>query len=253
MKVVLVTGGFDPIHSGHLSYLRAAKELGDKLIVGVNSDEWLTRKKGKPFMDLEERVRIVQALEMVDYTVKFIDDDDSSRNAIKQVRQTFPDSQIIFANGGDREKTNIPEMDYEDDNLEFVFGVGGSNKINSSSTILNEWKSPKTDRSWGYYRVLHNDGPETKVKELVVEPGQSLSLQKHSQRSEHWFVTNGRIHLKYGYDSKNLKEKEFIRHEIVNIPVNQWHQLVNKSDYPAKVVEIQYGTNCIESDIERYK
>ena len=251
MKIVLVTGGFDPIHSGHISYLKAAKSLGDQLIVGLNSDEWLARKKGKSFMNIEERLRVVQALEMVDYTVKFLDDDDSSKNAIKQVRQSFPDSHIIFANGGDREKTNIPEIDYKDDDLEFVFGVGGSHKMNSSSSILSEWSTPKTERPWGYYRVLHADGPATKVKELVVEPGKHLSLQRHSKRSEHWFVTHGKITLEYGYHPDHLKTKEFNMHEIVNIPVNQWHRLSNCESYESRVVEIQYGVNCDESDIER--
>lgn len=60
MKVVLVTGGFDPLHSGHIAYLTAAKKLGDKLVVGINSDEWLTRKKGKPFMPLRERISIIR-------------------------------------------------------------------------------------------------------------------------------------------------------------------------------------------------
>jgi D-beta-D-heptose 7-phosphate kinase/D-beta-D-heptose 1-phosphate adenosyltransferase len=62
MKVVLVTGGFDPLHSGHVSYFNAAKRLGDILVVGLNSDEWLTRKKGRPFMNLDERMRIVSEL-----------------------------------------------------------------------------------------------------------------------------------------------------------------------------------------------
>jgi D-beta-D-heptose 7-phosphate kinase/D-beta-D-heptose 1-phosphate adenosyltransferase len=55
MKIVLITGGFDPIHSGHISYIQSAKKLGDQLVVGVNSDAWLTRKKGRPFMPLQER------------------------------------------------------------------------------------------------------------------------------------------------------------------------------------------------------
>ena len=60
MKVVLVTGGFDPIHSGHIAYFKAARALGDKLIVGVNSDSWLTRKKGRSFMPVNERVTIIE-------------------------------------------------------------------------------------------------------------------------------------------------------------------------------------------------
>lgn len=139
-KVVLVTGGFDPIHSGHIAYFRAAREFGNCLVVGVNSDEWLTRKKGKPFMPLEERKRIVGAIRYVDHVcTKFNDDDGSARDAIRVVRSMFPESHIVFANGGDRTKENIPEMDTEDKNISFIFGVGGENKMNSSSWILNSW------------------------------------------------------------------------------------------------------------------
>ena len=69
MNVVIVTGGFDPLHSGHIAYFKAAKELGDYLVVGLNSDEWLTRKKGRPFMPLQERMAIVGNLNMVDEIV----------------------------------------------------------------------------------------------------------------------------------------------------------------------------------------
>ena len=73
MKVVLVTGGFDPLHSGHIEYFRAAKKLGDVLVVGINSDEWLTRKKGRPFMPFKERLAIIESLEMVDDVMSFED------------------------------------------------------------------------------------------------------------------------------------------------------------------------------------
>ena len=93
MNVVLVTGGFDPIHSGHIQYFKRAKELGDVLIVGVNSDEWLTRKKGRPFMNINERMRIVSELRVVDYVIRYNDDDNSSCMAIKQTRELFPDAK----------------------------------------------------------------------------------------------------------------------------------------------------------------
>ena len=156
MKIVLVTGGFDPVHSGHVSYLKAAKELGDNLVVGLNSDDWLARKKGQPFMPFDERLTIVGNLDPVDWVINFDDVDNTAKYAIYAVREKFPDATIIFANGGDRTHDNIPEMDVEDDNIEFVFGVGGNDKKNSSSWILREWKQPKTLRQWGYYRILHD-------------------------------------------------------------------------------------------------
>ena len=138
MKIVLVTGGFDPIHSGHIEYFKAAKKLGDKLIVGLNSDAWLTRKKGRPFMNINERFVVTSSIGVVDEVLLYNDDDDSSCEAIRLARTRYPTADIIFANGGDRTKDNIPEMIFDD--VEFVFGVGGATKLNSSSDILRNWK-----------------------------------------------------------------------------------------------------------------
>lgn len=141
MRIVLVTGGFDPIHSGHIDYFNDARQLGDLLVVGVNSDDWLTRKKGKPFMTFAERSAIVANIKSVDVVIDFDDSDGSAKDAIRKVRNQFPSSRIIFANGGDRTSSNIPEMDIVDSNLTFAFGVGGSFKKNSSSWILNNWNN----------------------------------------------------------------------------------------------------------------
>lgn len=246
MKIVLVTGGFDPLHSGHIAYFEAAKQLGDMLIVGINTDDWLVRKKGRPFMDEYERSRIIESLKVVDKVVCYPDADGSSKNAITGVRAMYPDSTIIFANGGDRTKDNIPEMDLEDDNLEFVFGVGGENKANSSSWILEEWKAPKTERTWGYYRVLH-EVPGTKVKELTVNPGKRLSMQRHKHRAEFWFVSEGTATVMWDEHGHTTIKK----HGTDVIYKEEWHQLINNTDQPLKIIEIQYGDNCDESDIER--
>jgi D-beta-D-heptose 7-phosphate kinase/D-beta-D-heptose 1-phosphate adenosyltransferase len=137
-KVVLVTGGFDPLHSGHLAYLKEASELGDKLIVGINSDDWLCRKKGKNFLPEKERHEILSSIRYVDGCILFNDKDDTAIEAIKNVKMLFPFAQIIFANGGDRTSNNIPEMIFND--VEFVFGVGGEDKKNSSSWILKKYE-----------------------------------------------------------------------------------------------------------------
>ena len=101
--IVLVTGGFDPIHSGHIAYLKDAKKLGDKLIVGVNSDQWLVQKKGSPFLPIKERIEIVSNLSVVDKAIEFTDDElNSASDAIQKVIDQYPDNKIIFANGGDR-------------------------------------------------------------------------------------------------------------------------------------------------------
>jgi D-beta-D-heptose 7-phosphate kinase/D-beta-D-heptose 1-phosphate adenosyltransferase len=139
MKIVLITGGFDPIHSGHIAYIQAAKKLGDFLVLGLNSDEWLIRKKGKAFLAINERKIITKNLRDVDMVITFNDDDNSAKKAIYEIRKQFPDDHIIFANGGDRTKNNIPEMDIDDKNISFIFGVGGENKLNSSSWILKNY------------------------------------------------------------------------------------------------------------------
>ena len=83
--VVLVTGGFDPLHSGHIAYFKAARELGDILVVGLNSDSWLTRKKGRPFMSWNERSSIIGELECVDEVIGFNDDDGTAVDAISEM------------------------------------------------------------------------------------------------------------------------------------------------------------------------
>jgi mannose-6-phosphate isomerase-like protein (cupin superfamily) len=159
---------------------------------------------------------------------------------------------LIFANGGDRTKDNIPEMDVEDKNLEFIFGVGGDDKKNSSSWILQEWKNPKTPRPWGYYRILHQEGRSVKVKEIVVEPGQSLSMQRHRNRSEFWFVSRGQATIYTINKSTDLEIADRLEvFENTWIHDNEWHQLANEESTALHLIEIQFGEDCEESDIER--
>ncbi len=251
MKIVLVTGGFDPLHSGHIAYFESARQLGDKLVVGLNSDAWLTRKKGRPFMSVEERRAIIRNLKMVDHCIEYKDDDNSSIDAIHKLKTIYPDAQIVFANGGDRTRDNIPEMVFDD--VEFVFGVGGEDKKNSSSWILEDWKKPKTDRAWGYYCVLHEVGTHVKLKELTVSPKTCLSMQRHEKRAEFWFVAEGEATVytvdPYSTDYDLLASPA--RHQSTWIRLNEWHQLCNETDEPLKLIEIQYGEDCVEEDIER--
>ena len=265
MKIVLVTGGFDPLHSGHISLFDEAKKLGEKLVVGLNSDDWLTRKKGKPFMPYSERYCILENIKSVDHVINFDDADDTATDAIQKVWEEIAeysrDVEVIFANGGDRKKGNVPEEGYYYDdgrsdsllynNTSFAYGVGGNTKANSSSWILQEWKEPKTQRDWGYYRVLHENGPEVKVKELTVDPGKRLSMQRHEKRAEHWFVSEGEATV-YGLDvATDITKITYDIHKSLHIRKGEWHMLANETDKPLKVVEIQYGEECVEEDIER--
>lgn len=140
-SIVLVTGGFDPIHSGHIKLFKNAAELGKKLIVGINSDQWLIRKKGFYFLPFKERNIIAQNLKNVDETIHWDDKDNTAIGAIKILLNNLTDGEnIIFANGGDRNISNVPEIDFYRNNnkIKFEFGVGGSNKANSSSKIINQ-------------------------------------------------------------------------------------------------------------------
>ena len=139
-NIVLVTGGFDPIHSGHIAYFKAAASLGDELYVGINSDEWLVRKKGKAFLTWDERAAIISELKPVTGVLSFDDSDNTAINAIIKALSINLNNHVIFANGGDRGKDNIPEMAFESDRVSFAFGIGGDDKKNSSSWILKNWE-----------------------------------------------------------------------------------------------------------------
>ena len=253
MKIVIVTGGFDPLHSGHIEYFKSAKELGDYLVVGINSDDWLIRKKGRPFMTYDERKAIVKELSVVDEIVDFDDSDNTASDAIKQTLSKWPSEEYIFANGGDRTEDNIPEMEVFHPRLSFKFGVGGENKKNSSSWILDNWKTEKTIRKWGWYRVLdHQPQNKFKVKELVIEPGKSLSDQKHHYRSEHWYVLKGMVKMKTQWEERvDVCHLDALTRGY-DIAAGTWHQASNPSKTEhAHILEVQYGEKCVEEDIER--
>ena len=136
-KVSLVTGGFDPIHSGHISYFARAKDFSDFLVVGINTEEWLTNKKGQYFQSWVERADIIRHLRMVDAVITVPDDEKGSAcGAIAKCLEIA--DTVVFCNGGDRGKTNTPETDKYGDNprVQFEFGIGGEDKKNSSSWIL---------------------------------------------------------------------------------------------------------------------
>ncbi len=251
MAVVLVTGGFDPVHSGHIEYFKDAASRGHSLVVGLNSDEWLVRKKGQPFMPFAERKAVIENLKMVDKVISFNDADNSACDAIEQLL-SGPDQYIIFANGGDRTNTSTPEYErFKNNNrVHFAWGVGGEDKKNSSSWILDNWKNPKTIRPWGWYRVL-DDKKGYKIKELVIQPGQSLSDQRHRMRNEHWYVLSGRCKIDVESLYFNKTFELYSLSEGVDIPQNTWHRAYNESTEPCHILEVQFGVKCVEEDIER--
>ena len=250
MKLIVVSGGFDPLHSGHIAYFKAARKYGDKLIVALNSDQWLEDKKGKAFMPFIERNEIISNLSCVDEVINFDDDSyGSAINALNKVKKMYPNDQIFFANGGDRNESNIPEMSVG--GVEFLFGVGGNDKKNSSSWILKTWQYYLEERVWGkFYNLFEDDG--VKVKELIVAPGKGMSFQRHFKRHEIWLVSKGSCEVNYSKDDPDNRESVILeKFDYYHVPQREWHQIANPYDIPCHIIEIQYGSAVVEDDIER--
>lgn len=250
MKIIIVSGGFDPVHSGHIAYFKAAKNLGDKLIVALNSDDWLINKKGKFFMPFNERKTIIENFSFVDSVIDFKDDEKgSATNALIKVKEMYPNDDIAFANGGDRNKGNISEMSVE--GVEFLFSVGGDDKKNSSSWILKKWQYYFEERLWGsFYNLFEDD--QVKVKELIVKPGKGMSFQRHFKRHEIWMVSKGSCIVNYSKDDPENKQNiQLNKFDHYLVPLGEWHQITNPFDETCNIIEIQYGEACVEDDIER--
>ena len=137
-KVVMISGGFDPIHIGHVRYIQEAKKLGDYLVVVLNNDNWLRNKKGVGFMEQKERKEIIEALACVDEVIiSFHPKNPKDMSVCRELKKVKPN---IFANGGDRFADNIPEFKVCNDlGIEMVFNVGRGGKVRSSSELLRNY------------------------------------------------------------------------------------------------------------------
>ena len=139
-NIILVSGGFDPIHSGHIKLINDANKYGD-VVVLLNSDEWLRNKKGKEFLHFDERKIIMKNIKGVIDVIDFDDTDKTCVDGIKKAKLLYKNNVIKFANGGDRNDHSTPEKEFCDkNNIETLFSIGGNNKSNSSSWILKKWK-----------------------------------------------------------------------------------------------------------------
>ena len=139
-NIILVSGGFDPIHSGHIKLINEANKHGD-VIVLLNSDKWLRNKKGKEFLNFYERKIIMSNIKGVINVIEFDDSDKTCIDGIKKAKSLYKNNIIKFANGGDRNNETTPEKEFCDKNdIETLFGIGGNDKSNSSSWILKKWK-----------------------------------------------------------------------------------------------------------------
>ena len=141
-ELVLVSGGFDPIHSGHIYLIQEASKYGD-VIVLLNSDNWLREKKGREFLPFVERETIMKSLKNVIDVLSFDDSDKTCVDGIRKAINKYPNHKIMFANGGDRNDKTSPDSEKkfcDNNNITTLWGVGGEYKSNSSSKILKRWQ-----------------------------------------------------------------------------------------------------------------
>lgn len=137
MKTIIVSGFFNPLHGGHLDMVEAAAALGDRLVVIVNNDVQQMLKKDKIILDEQNRLRLIEALRFTDEAMIALDNDSTVVKTLQAVAQMYPDDELVFANGGDRDsEKEVPETDVcHQYNIEMVFGIGGNNKADSSTRI----------------------------------------------------------------------------------------------------------------------
>ena len=252
-KVALVTGGFDPLHKGHINYFEAAKKDADLLVVGLNSDKWLIEKKGYFFLSWKERSAIISSLGVVDDVISFDDDDNTAIDAINVCLKRY--KKIVFMNGGDRTNKNIPELNkFKSQEVEFRFGIGGNKKINSSSHLLDNFyettKSKKrkfTNAPWGTHEIIYDSKKNYKIKKIIVNVNGSLSLQYHNHRSEHWIIVQGKCQVQIDDTLQNLEEGDY-----VYIPKLSVHRIKNISKKLKLIfIEVNIGDYIEEDDIVR--
>jgi cytidyltransferase-like protein len=137
-KVVITSGYFNPLHIGHVNLMKDAKKMGDFLVVIVNNDEQVKIKGSTPFMPEEERIAIVRAIKYIDDVFLSIDKDKTVSESLVVVAKKYPNADLFFAKGGDRNSGNIPENEIracKDFNIKIINDVGGG-KIQSSSWLL---------------------------------------------------------------------------------------------------------------------
>lgn len=124
--IVVLSGGFDPLHRGHIRLFKAAKSMGYKIIVGLNSDKWLVKKKGQVFMNYAERAEILNAIQYIDEVMSFNDEDGTAMELLYRIKTLYPECSIAFGNGGNTTPENVPEKTYcKAYKIDMLWNLGG--------------------------------------------------------------------------------------------------------------------------------
>jgi len=214
IRRVAVSGGFDPLHSVHLDHMMEAKRLGDWLIVIVNTDEFLIRKKGFFVLPLLERLRIIEEYPFVDQTVVCIDRDQTVAETLRLVK---PD---IFAKGGDRLSSHMPKKELDackEIGCKVVYGVDRGVRRSSTDFLLEA--SSLITKPWGYEKLLLRTDVYS-LKLLHVNRGEQISKQVHKGKDEVWRVIDGLPVVEIDGLERNYKVSD-----LIQIPARGIHRV----------------------------
>lgn len=251
-KTVAISGGFDPIHIGHVRMMQEARALGDRLVVILNNDNWLKAKKGFAFMPEQERAEIIAAFPFVDDVVITGHEENGDyndpiwRSVCRELELIKPD---IFANGGDRKNIDdIPEGAVcKKYNIDMTFDIGVGGKVQSSSWLTNAITKKyigvyHEDRPWGSFDILgQEDG--WWAKRITVNPGARLSLQQHYERSELWMCVKGEAICERGtlVDGNPVETERRTLFPGDTFTVNKYdlHRLSSKTG--CEIIEVAWG------------
>jgi len=241
--IVIASGYFDPIHKGHIEYLERSKKLGDRLVVIVNNDKQTMAKKDFVFMKCNERMQIIRKLAFVDDVIKSIDDDRSVCKTILAITKTYKGCKFIFAKGGDRILSNIPEVDVcKKNKVSIVDGLG--KKIQSSSKLLG-CADKKAEKPWGNFSTFVENKKVT-VKILTLNKGEETSLQSHNHREEHWYVLDGSVRIQVGHSAKT---RIYRKGDSIIIPKKALHRVTAISN--GRILTISYGKFSADDAMRR--
>ena len=248
LKWVAVSGGFDPLHIGHVRLFKEARTLGDKLVVIVNNDAWLRDKKGFAFMPQKERAELISSFPFVDKVVITKDKPGGKNLGVREALARL--KPAVFANGGDRKREkDIPEAGVcRKYGITLIFNVGRGGKVQSSSWMINAARRPasRSVRPWGEYYGW-DSGKRWNLKTIYIKPRMRLSLQYHNSREEWWLLVGGDATATVR-EGKATRTVLLRKGEVFRVRRKQVHRISSRRG--GVVVEVAYG-KFDESDIVR--